>query len=169
MLSFCLSCLSRRRGCTSVTDHRIDEKPSSTYQAHEAMRYHDETPETKAQDAANSIVHIIANSENIDASVQLTLEDIVRQAGGWRESIATKVLTALENVLRSDTIPSALAGVREKALVAAASMKQFAGEHPILTGLFCTIVALGVLYLVWPAVLEALGFSSLGPVEGKDF
>ena len=46
-------------------------------------------------------------------------------------------------------------------------MEEFAGEHPVLTGVFCAVVALGVLYLLWPVIIEALGFGELGPIEGE--
>lgn len=166
MLSSCLSCLGSRRGRKPATCHH-NEKITTAYQSHEASLYYDDPADVQAQNAANNIVHTIATSESIDKHLRFILEDIVHQAGGWRESIATKVLSALEAVLQSDKISSALNAMRDKAFKAAAEMKEFAGEHPVLTGVFCTIVALGVLYLVWPAVLEALGFSSLGPVEGK--
>lgn len=52
----------------------------------------------------------------------------------------------------------------EKASVAA---RQFVREHPVLARVFVTIVALGVLALLVPWVIKALGFGILGPVKGK--
>ncbi|KAH9205772.1 hypothetical protein DL95DRAFT_397352 [Leptodontidium sp. 2 PMI_412] len=44
--------------------------------------------------------------------------------------------------------------------------EEFAREHPVLVGVMVTLVALGILALVMPWVIEALGFGALGPVEG---
>ena len=54
-----------------------------------------------------------------------------------------------------------------KACEAAKAIEGFAADHPLATAVFCTIIALGVLVVLTPFVLEALGFASLGPVEGK--
>jgi hypothetical protein len=43
----------------------------------------------------------------------------------------------------------------------------FADEHPILTTAVVAILAIGVLYLCWPAALELLGFGAEGPIEGE--
>ena len=51
----------------------------------------------------------------------------------------------------------------DKACAAAAEIEGFARDHPV----FCTVVALGVLVILAPYVLEALGFGALAPVEGE--
>jgi hypothetical protein len=43
-----------------------------------------------------------------------------------------------------------------------AAATEFAKEHPV----FCTVVALGILVLLAPWAIEALGFGELGPIEG---
>jgi hypothetical protein len=40
---------------------------------------------------------------------------------------------------------------------------ELAHDHPI----FCTVLALGILAMLMPWVIEALGFAELGPVEGE--
>ena len=57
----------------------------------------------------------------------------------------------------------------KKAFDAAMSIEELAREHPVLTGVFCTVVALGILVILAPYVLEALGFAELGPIEGESF
>ena len=47
----------------------------------------------------------------------------------------------------------------EKATSAAVG---FARDHPV----YCTIIALGILVILAPWVIEALGFGELGPIEG---
>ena len=49
----------------------------------------------------------------------------------------------------------------------AQKMEEFASDHPVLIGVFLTIVALGVLYLLWPAILAALGFCEDGVMLGE--
>lgn len=41
---------------------------------------------------------------------------------------------------------------------------EFPHDHPI----FCTLLALGILVVLSPWVLKALGFAELGPVEGNE-
>lgn len=55
----------------------------------------------------------------------------------------------------------------DKAEEATISNFDFPHEYPYLTAGFATIVAVGVLVLVAPWVVEALGFAELGPVAGK--
>ena len=61
----------------------------------------------------------------------------------------------------------ALKEAYDKACDAAKAIEGFAAEHPIATAVFCTVIALGVLVILAPYVLEALGFAELGPIEGK--
>ena len=42
-------------------------------------------------------------------------------------------------------------------------------EHPVVVGLFVTVVTLGMVVLLAPYVLEILGFGPMGPVQGKFF
>ena len=51
----------------------------------------------------------------------------------------------------------------DKACGPAKSLGEFIHYHPI----WFTIIALGILVILPPAVLEALGFGAVGPVEGK--
>lgn len=55
----------------------------------------------------------------------------------------------------------------DKACDAAKVIEGFAAEHPIATAVFCTVIALGVSVVLIPYLIEALGFSALGPVEGN--
>lgn len=60
-----------------------------------------------------------------------------------------------------------LRGAYDRACEAARGIPGFAAEHPLATGVGCTVVALGVLVVLAPYVLGVLGFGELGPVEGK--
>jgi hypothetical protein len=61
-------------------------------------------------------------------------------------------------------VSGALKEASDKAYAAAA---EFVHEHPVLTAALVTIVAIGILVLLAPWAVEALGFGELGPVEGK--
>lgn len=45
--------------------------------------------------------------------------------------------------------------------------KDFVGEHPVFAAAIVTVVAIGILVLLVPWVVEALGLGELGPVEGE--
>jgi hypothetical protein len=114
--------------------------------------------------AASKAVMALKNAEKGGQDLQAAIEDIVTQAGGWTERIATSILAMLENVLREGSpLGEAMKEAYDTACKAAAMLGEFIREHPI----FCTVIALGILILLAPAVIHALGFGALGPVEGK--
>lgn len=79
----------------------------------------------------------------------------------WSESLATTILSRLEDLLRSGAaLGETLKVALEKAVLEAVD---FAKEHPVYT----TLIALGILVQIAPWVLSWLGFAALGPVEGK--
>ena len=49
---------------------------------------------------------------------------------------------------------------------ASAATEVFVNEHPVLVQAMVTVVAIGILALLVPWAVEALGFAELGPVEG---
>ena len=55
----------------------------------------------------------------------------------------------------------------DSATDAADRLFQFAKDHPVASAGLLTIVAVGVLVILAPAVVEALGFAELGPLEGS--
>ena len=101
-------------------------------------------------------------------SLDATIQSLVHQAGGWSEYLATKILSALEAVLKAGKqMNPAMQEAYDKACEAAKMIEGFVADHPIATAVFCTVIALGVLVVLSPYVLELIGFSELGPVEGK--
>lgn len=110
-------------------------------------------------------MHTVPTAPDLDAKIA----SLVHQAGGWSEYLAAKVLAALETVLRAGKdLGPALSAAYERACEAAKGIPGFAADHPLATAVFCTVVALGVLVVLAPYVLEILGFGELGPVEGKE-
>ncbi|KAI7909538.1 hypothetical protein M9X92_011578 [Pyricularia oryzae] len=85
---------------------------------------------------------------------------------GWTERIAHAIVTGLEALIKQgrQTIGPFLEEFIDKAEEATIFNFDFPHEHPYLTAGFATIVAVGVLVLVAPWVVEALGFAELGPV-----
>ena len=121
-----------------------------------------------SEDAASSIVSAMLDAEKPGPSLDVTIQSLVHQAGGWSEYLATKILTALEAVLKAGTqLNPAMQKAYDKACEAAKVIEGFAADHPVATAVFCTVVALGVLVVLAPYAVEWLGFAELGPVEGK--
>ena len=122
-------------------------------------------PALSADQAASRIITTLTTT---DANHDATIASLVHQAGGWSEYLAAKILSALETVLRAgEKLGPAMRAAYEQACEAAKAIPGFAADHPLATGVFCTVVALGVLVVLAPYVLGILGFGELGPVEGE--
>ncbi|KAF2841391.1 hypothetical protein M501DRAFT_929871 [Patellaria atrata CBS 101060] len=81
-----------------------------------------------------------------------------------KHRIAKAIVSAMDKTIRTGRKMSS--PVREafnKASDAADVVGGFVKSHPV----FCTVIAFGVLALLLPWVLEAIGFAELGPIEGS--
>lgn len=115
---------------------------------------------------AAKIVDIIYASEKHGQSLKDELGNIVHTEG-WYETLAKRVLDHLISALKaSKVMGKAMKEAYDKASRAA---REFAEKHPVYTAAIITIIAIGVLVLVAPWIVEALGFGELGPIEGKQF
>ncbi|KAL5319685.1 hypothetical protein ACEPPN_012741 [Leptodophora sp. 'Broadleaf-Isolate-01'] len=86
-------------------------------------------------------------------------------AENWSTSLAQHLLDGLIHALNTS---AAMGSTMKEAFDRASGVaEEFAREHPVLVGVMVTLVALGILALVMPWVIEALGFGALGPVEGS--
>lgn len=113
-----------------------------------------------AQDIATEVINTLYSAEKKGRDLEQTLNNIVTEYG-WTESIGVAILNALENALKNGTaMGQVMKEAFDKATDAAIS---FARDHPV----YCTIIALGILVVLAPWVLEAVGFGELGPIEGK--
>ncbi|MCJ1393178.1 hypothetical protein MMC18_006050 [Xylographa bjoerkii] len=120
------------------------------------------------EEIATSILTTLLAAEKPGHSLSIALNDIIVQSGGWTERIAVAVLNAIQNALKEGSpLREAMKDAYEKALDVAAKVLGFARDHPVLTGVFCAVIALGILMLLAPAIIHALGFGVLGPVEGE--
>ena len=122
-----------------------------------------------SEEAASRIVSAMMDADKAGPSLDATIKSIVHQAGGWTEYLAAKILAAVEAVIKV-RIPEN-AAMRDAYYKACEAFKVFPADHPMEMAIICTVVALGVLVVLAPYVVEYLGFcagfAELGPVEGK--
>ncbi|KAF1996205.1 hypothetical protein P154DRAFT_525775 [Amniculicola lignicola CBS 123094] len=128
--------------------------------------YTDEDKPRTAEDVASQLVHAIMTAQT-HHSLHESLSSTV-STSGWKDKFAEKVaqvtLQMLQKALKeADKLAPVVKDAYEKACNAAAQMEGLAKEHPV----YATVVAVGVLVVVAPAVLEVLGFGELGPTAGS--
>lgn len=108
---------------------------------------------------ASDIVNILLTGETHEA-IQKRLKEQV-DTNGWSESIAQAILHGLSDAIKAG---AEMAGPAADALTKAKEAAvEFAKEHPV----FAILLALGVLAVLAPWVLEILGFGELGPIAGS--
>lgn len=97
-------------------------------------------------------------------TLEYDLQQIVNASGWCNESIAEAILRALEiGVETGKKMNQTLAEAYQKSRVA---YEKAVLEHPYLATMTTTVVCLGILYLLWPAMLAALGFGEEGVIAG---
>lgn len=140
---------------TAVRYNILEEQPSLDF----TREKHTQTfTKSLAEDILSTLYAADANDEHL---VQ-RLQDVVRETG-WYEDLAAAVLTGLENALKAEApLGQAMKDAYEKATQIVADVLEFAKEHPV----FCAVVALGILVILAPWAIEAVGFGELGPIEG---
>lgn len=107
---------------------------------------------------AREILDELFKAESKD-ELQSKISAIVTTSS-WKSKLAEHVLNVLANAIKQ-AVPMAQA-LKEAFDKAAAAAAEFAQDHPELV----TLIALGVLALLVPWALEALGFAEIGIVEG---
>jgi len=109
---------------------------------------------------AANILRTLFSADDGGEDLKKRVQDVVG-VRGWTENIAKAVLGGIENGLKQGAqMGKAMKEASGKAIDEAVD---FAHEHPY----FCALVAVGVLAILMPWVLEALGFAELGPIEGS--
>ncbi|KAK2044791.1 hypothetical protein LZ31DRAFT_276137 [Colletotrichum somersetense] len=117
-------------------------------------------PVRSAQEAAVEFIDILRTAEKGGKDLERRLKNIVT-ANSWTEEIAKRILQGVEALVQhSDTIGQVVREAIDMAAEAAERVFDFAADHPV----FVTLVAIGVLVVIAPWVIEALGFGELGPV-----
>lgn len=115
------------------------------------------------KEVVDEVIKTIITAEKGGPLLRSQLKDIIG-AGTWKETIAKGILFNLEQVIRkgSNTLGRALQEAIQVADEAVKEIFHFAADHPVL----CTVIAIGILVLLAPWLIEALGFGELGPIEG---
>ena len=116
---------------------------------------------SSAADAA-TIVDLIYSLEKTGIESRDQIHTTLH-AYNWTEGLARAVLSALEAAVRQGRAMSPVVKAAfDKALDAAGKVGGFVEAHPV----FCTVIVLGMLVVLMPWAIEALGFAAEGPVEG---
>jgi hypothetical protein len=134
-----------------------------------AEYHHDEkhpilTPQSlrTTEETASRVVQTLTQAEKSGKELEKALNDIVGECG-WTEKLVEWVLIKLEQTLRSaEKLSPVLREAYNKSCVAAMAVEGFVRDHPV----FCTLIAIGVLVIIAPWMIEVLGFGELGPIEG---
>ncbi|KAL7901080.1 hypothetical protein HDV64DRAFT_172188 [Trichoderma sp. TUCIM 5745] len=123
---------------------------------------------------AADVVSTLLHAEKHGASLKKQLDEMV-EAFGWSEMLAKRILNALVEAIREgrDKMGPAFVKAYDDAVKEADSvfqqLVQEARDHPLelVATVLITVIAIGVLVVLAPYVLELLGFGELGPVAGK--
>lgn len=116
-------------------------------------------PDPRSAAVASTIVTKILKADTPYSLHKQLNEEI--STNGWSNAIAKATLHGLENAIKAS------AEMARAASHAAAESKHaatgFATDHPV----YATLIALGILALLTPWILEILGFGNWGPIEGS--
>lgn len=163
-------CATRRKPWHHDNNNKDPEKSSfSDSSSSENNNNNNTVPNLTHDEAAEQIVNALFTAE-IGGSTTLVsqLNNIAHQCGGWSEWLADRIRRGLEQALaQGRKMSAALATAYDKACEAATVFEGFVKEHPIATAVFVTVIAIGVLVVLTPYVVEMLGFGELGPIEGE--
>lgn len=129
------------------------------------------TTSGNTDEIASDVVNMLRAAEKNGHQLERDLNDTVgAAAGGWTEGIARAVLDKLVGLLSSESREKLGPAIREalkRVEEVAGGIFDFAHDHPVAVAVFCTILAIGVLWFMAPWVLDVLGFAAEGPVEGE--
>ncbi|KAJ9652600.1 hypothetical protein H2198_008169 [Neophaeococcomyces mojaviensis] len=121
----------------------------------------DEKSAAETENAANDFLNTLLSAEDLSSpQIRSKLQGAITIAS-LKEYFAKLVLSGLETAIRNGiVVGKAMRDALERATVEAT---EFAHDHPV----YFTLIALGVLVIMAPTILEWLGFAELGPIEGS--
>lgn len=123
-------------------------------------------PLQTTEELATSILSALLTAEKPGHDLDRRLQDLVRPCGGWYEGLAKRVLDGVIAAVQSGA--TGMGGAMKEAFdTATVAASEFVHEHPVFTAAVAVVVAIGILVLLVPWAVEALGFAELGPVEGE--
>lgn len=136
---------------------------------HKAERFPDQrsisTASPSDSKVAEEILNAMESAEKSGEEVRTKVADVVGVKSNWTESLARAVLECLAKAVETGVVEKTGGALKEafdKAVEAAKAVGLWIEKHPVLF----TIIALGILVVLLPWVIEALGFAELGPIEG---
>lgn len=119
---------------------------------------YNQTTNIDEQEQAKDILSLLYSAEKRDS-----LRNQFR-ATGWTDALARRLLDGLVNALNAGVAMGA--AMKEAFDKASAEAEKLVHEHPVLTAVIATIIAIGILEIMVPWAIAALGFGELGPIEG---
>jgi len=120
---------------------------------------HTDKDRRTTQAVATDVLNVLRDAEKNGRDLKRAFQNIVGEYGST-EKVATAILSGVEKILKNGApMAQAMKDAFQRATNAA---EAFAREHPV----YCTVIALGILVILAPWVIEALGFGELGPIEG---
>ncbi|KAI4132926.1 MAG: hypothetical protein LQ347_002360 [Umbilicaria vellea] len=133
-----------------------------------------QTPDDAASHILTALLSATKPGPTLDASIRSiihTHRPATASWSTWYASLAKAVFHRIEALLREGGSQhgEAMAHACQKASDAVDTTEGFAQKHPLWTTAVVAIVAFGILVLLAPYLLEALGFAEAGPVEGEFF
>ncbi len=163
-----LGCLGHRRiRRTEKKAHNAFKSQHGYTSSDEKTMIYIEKTHMSTEDAAAAIFSALTNAEKPGHNLDVTVQEIVAQAGGWYERLAIAVFNAIQKALKEGSpIREAMKGAYDRASKAAAGIGDFARDHPLYTAAICAVIALGILMILAPYIIHALGFGVLGPEAG---
>lgn len=161
-----MAVLSKLLGCCCIhTDQELSFTEKRYTTNTDSYILYKDNP-SKAELADEFIAKLFA-AENNDAVLQADLKSLIH-AYSWYDGLAAAILAALENAIKlREEMGSAVKAAYEKAVTAVNKVKEWAEEHPKMTAVIITLIALGVLALMIPWLMAYLGFAEEGIIEGK--
>ena len=119
------------------------------------------------QDAADKILNLLFKIKMIDGSLEKSLKDIEYEAGirnygwDWRQNVYISIFNGLQNAIEKGAPMGEV--MKEAFLKATNAAVEFVKDNPQ----YCAIIAIGILVIMAPWILEAVGFGMEGPIAGR--
>ena len=111
---------------------------------------------------AAAFVQELLTAEKSGVELERRLDNVVGTTGwNWVESLAKAILAVLERVIK--TVAHMASAMAEALAKVTAEAVEWSKEHPV----YITLIVFGILVILSPWVIEALGFAELGPLEGE--
>ncbi|XMA12314.1 hypothetical protein WAI453_005105 [Rhynchosporium graminicola] len=114
---------------------------------------------------ASSLLSTLFTSSKSISSLQVHLSSQIHSQNRLTTRLAQHLLDGLVHALNSGKVMGST--MREAFDKASTVAEEFAEKHPVVVAVMVTLVAIGILVLVMPWAVEALGFGELGPIEGS--